>query len=125
MAKGIDSSSKVVVFITQRYMERLRDPNLNCTLEFNYATKMKTVENIVPVVIEANMLNPRSWKGPLGFLATKVFINMSTEELRESQVNKLIKAISKDNIPLPNRSERSRNEIFEKLTNSNCEANEI
>mmetsp|Transcript_18491 Transcript_18491/g.22637 ORF Transcript_18491/g.22637 Transcript_18491/m.22637 type:complete len:228 (+) Transcript_18491:598-1281(+) len=96
MARGIDKSDKVVVFITKRYMERLMDENNNCAKEFNYATQHNAigVHNIIPVVIETSMLDTSKWRGPLGMnLSSKLFVDMSTERLRKQKIDELYNKI--------------------------------
>mmetsp|Transcript_28334 Transcript_28334/g.34570 ORF Transcript_28334/g.34570 Transcript_28334/m.34570 type:complete len:286 (-) Transcript_28334:115-972(-) len=96
MARGIDKSGKVVVFITKRYMERLMNENNNCAKEFNYATQHNAigVHNIIPVVIETSMLDTSKWRGSLGMnLSSKLFVDMSTERLRKQKIDELYNKI--------------------------------
>mmetsp|Transcript_16025 Transcript_16025/g.18121 ORF Transcript_16025/g.18121 Transcript_16025/m.18121 type:complete len:383 (+) Transcript_16025:136-1284(+) len=99
MTRGIDKSKKVVVFITERYMNRLREAGTNCAMEFNYACTQKRLNDIIPVVLEKSMTNPNKWKGSLGLrLGASLYIDMSTESLRQKNIGKLCSFISGETI---------------------------
>lgn len=72
--KGIDHSELFLVFVTKKYHRKLlqdeADVNVNdyCRLEFLYAQKMKTMENMVPIVMEESMLDQGKWNGILGMV---------------------------------------------------------
>lgn len=63
MTKGIDNSQCIVVFITQRYVEKVASDNAedNCKLEFNYSCLRKTANKMVAVVMEERMRNTSEW----------------------------------------------------------------
>eukprot|EP01036_Dinobryon_divergens_P058556 gene58556-78108_t len=67
MFKGIDTSQLVLVFITQRYRDKLASENAgdNCRKEFMYADTHKTSKYMIPVVMETAMKDQKSWTGPL------------------------------------------------------------
>ena len=77
MTNGIDESSAVAVFVTREYIEKCKKPgNDNCKLEFEYAYQRKTVENLIPVVMEPDCTSPASWDGPVGaVLGTQLYID--------------------------------------------------
>ena len=63
---GIDKSLIVGVFVTDRYIEKVRqeeNPLDNCKIEFNYATNQKTSRRMLAVPMEPNCLDPKQWKG--------------------------------------------------------------
>lgn len=57
MCDGIDASQYVVVFVTQRYMEKVNGENAkdNCQIEFNHAFQRYGTAGFVPVVMEDRM----------------------------------------------------------------------
>lgn len=61
MALGICNSDAVCVFITRPYIEKVNAQNTNCSKEGNLAHA--TGKTILPIAMEKNMLNPKSWKG--------------------------------------------------------------
>ena len=82
MIKGIDGSKCIIVFITERYGQRLQDMNTNCSKEFRYAIDKKDVNTeIIPVVLDEHMTDQENWEGHLKFhLGPLLFIDMSTPE---------------------------------------------
>lgn len=57
MAEGVESSRTVAVFVTQRYMQKVASRGAdNCQKEFGAASRMRTVANMLPVVMEPRML---------------------------------------------------------------------
>ena len=52
MTAGIEGSSTIVVFITQRYMEKVNgdDATDNCQKEFGFATRIHGANKMIPVV---------------------------------------------------------------------------
>ena len=68
MLQGIQNSQTTVVFITKRYAEKVNSPgNDNCKKEFSYAVDQLGVNNIIPVVMEQRMSDPKQWTGRVGF----------------------------------------------------------
>ena len=67
MCQGIENSDVVVVFITQRYVDKVggNDAKDNCQLEFNYAARKSNA--MIPVVMEERMSNSYGWSGPVAF----------------------------------------------------------
>ena len=63
MCNGIDKARCIVVFITTKYVEKVQFGTItdNCQMEFNYALRRKQGDQIIPVIMEENMQNPREW----------------------------------------------------------------
>eukprot|EP00599_Poterioochromonas_sp_BG-1_P004892 CAMPEP_0173141388 /NCGR_PEP_ID=MMETSP1105-20130129/5467_1 /TAXON_ID=2985 /ORGANISM="Ochromonas sp., Strain BG-1" /LENGTH=1200 /DNA_ID=CAMNT_0014054587 /DNA_START=163 /DNA_END=3761 /DNA_ORIENTATION=+ len=96
MCDGIDKTSLALVFVTQRYIEKVNHPhgNDNCQLEFNYALQRITPSRMIPVVQESRCLNQRTWDGPVGMaLGTSMFIDNTSDEDLESTVDDIYKVI--------------------------------
>jgi hypothetical protein len=68
MTEGIDNTAKVVVFVTERYMNKVNseDSRDNCKIEFEYAFRQLGANGIIPVVMEPKMLDKDNWKGIFG-----------------------------------------------------------
>ena len=68
MCDGIDKTKLIIVFVTQRYAEKVQSgsDNDNCKLEFKYAMRRRGAGNMVPIIMERRMKNPGDWKGPVG-----------------------------------------------------------
>ena len=67
MIKGIDESDLVIVFLTKKYADKVasRDPKDNCKKEFDYTSRVKGANKMIPVPMEPCMCNPRAWIGPV------------------------------------------------------------
>jgi hypothetical protein len=66
MINGIDNASVIIVFVTQRYLNKVNgsDANDNCRKEFKYAAQRKSSTKMIPVVMEPRMKDIRgSWSG--------------------------------------------------------------
>ncbi len=82
MCEGIDESAVVVVFLTDRYVEKVRskDEKDNCKKEFNYAETRKGGQCMIPVVMDPDAGS--SWAGPVGMvLGSKLYIDFSDDTL--------------------------------------------
>ena len=68
MADGVENTQCVVVFITQRYLEKVAtgDTKDNCCFEFQHAHSLFGSTKMIPVVMEARMRNQALWKGIAG-----------------------------------------------------------
>jgi WD40 repeat protein len=57
MISGINHTSVVIVFVTQRYMQKVNGSNANdnCRKEFKYAAQTKSSTKMIPVVMEPRM----------------------------------------------------------------------
>ena len=85
--QGVNDSRKIIVFITERYIERLKYPKNNCTKEFCYCVKKKDLSDIIPVVFDEAVEDISTWDGLLLFhLPDKLYINLSTDELMKKNI---------------------------------------
>ena len=83
MCRGIDDTKVVLVFITNRYCQKVAGENEsdNCKMEFSYAQRRKGVPNMIPIVMEPSMTKTTSWEGPLGMaLGGILYVNFSGDE---------------------------------------------
>ncbi len=86
MTEGIDNTLCMVVFITDRYRNKVNgtEDRDNCRYEFTYGVEQKGPQRMVPVVMEERMVNSREWRQELGAaLATKLYVNMVSDEEAE------------------------------------------
>jgi hypothetical protein len=91
MMSGMDNAECVVVFLTQRYMEKATgsDERDNVHTEFNYAVQTKGSERMIAVVMEEGMRSAGMWSGEVGnVLAGQRYVDMygdlnNTEYLAE------------------------------------------
>ena len=101
MAKGIENSDVIVVFITDEYRNKVNggESRDNCKFEFLHAHMQKGPELMIPVVMEPGMRNPREWTGALGFtLSTHLYVDFSSafteEALFDTKIDELVSKIS-------------------------------
>jgi hypothetical protein len=82
IASGLDRATWVVVFVTQRYCEKVKSGNDDyCAQEFTYAMQHKKVNKMVSVVMEPRMCDQSLWKGPVGMaLGGRLYLNCSKDE---------------------------------------------
>jgi len=79
MTDGIEHTKCVMVFITREYLDKVNgaDARDNCQFEFSYALEQLGPQRMIPVVMEAEMRNPREWRGVLGAaLGTMLYVDM-------------------------------------------------
>ncbi len=105
MTRGIDHSATMVVFITKKYVEKVagRGPNGNndnCKFEFEYGLNHKTVDNMIPVVMETRL--PRNWKGSVGFLQSQFYYNYKEDNELDQCVQNVINEVRKRINQMPN-----------------------
>mmetsp|Transcript_7241 Transcript_7241/g.10229 ORF Transcript_7241/g.10229 Transcript_7241/m.10229 type:complete len:478 (+) Transcript_7241:96-1529(+) len=96
MQEGIDNCKCVVVFITRKYMEKVAgdDAGDNCQLEFNYAAWKKGNNKIVPVVMEPEVRDTRTWTGQVDFhLGGQLYVDLAEPILTKKKVDELQKRI--------------------------------
>jgi len=80
MFQGIDDSSTLTVFVTEEYTQKVAGTGRNgvkdnCLKEFEYAEHQKGSGMMIPVVMEAAMVEDAAkWRGPVGLLASKIQI---------------------------------------------------
>ena len=67
MIKGIDESDLVIVFLTKKYADKVAsgNPKDNCKKEFDYTSRVKGANKMIPVPMEPCMSNPGAWIGPV------------------------------------------------------------
>lgn len=97
---GLDNSHKIVIFVTKRYMDRLDNPDHNCTKEFCNAVN-KGMKNCVLVLFEEHpdVKDPQKWAQQLKYhFSGSMFLDMSTELLRKLNMENLVSRI-KASIP--------------------------
>ena len=94
ICEGIESSRKVVVFLTNRYMTRLESPDNNCTMELKFAVREKKLKNVIAVVLDAELLDYKNWTRLARFyFAEHVYIDFTTEKKIKDNLNKLVREI--------------------------------
>jgi WD40 repeat protein len=93
MANGIDSSSVVIVFVTQRYMSKVNGSNANdnCRMEFNYAIQKKSSTKMIPVVMEPRMKDINgNWTGVMQMaLGNVLHVDFSNDNDFQSAIQQL------------------------------------
>ena len=101
MAEGIDNTKCVVVFITKEYRDKVNgiDMTDNCKYEFSYAMNQLGSQNMIPVVLEAEMRDTKKWKGELGAaLGSMMYVDLSEMndtmlELKYEDISRRIRRI--------------------------------
>ncbi len=97
MCRGIDESVYIVIFITKKYMEKVASLNAsdNCKKEFQYSEIKKTSDNMIPIVMEPELLDTGKWFGPVAMnLSGKLYIDYSEDDKLSSVVENLISRTS-------------------------------
>jgi WD40 repeat protein len=102
MANGINNTSVVIVFITQRYMNKVNGPdtNDNCRKEFNYAVQKKSSTKMIPVVMEHRVKDIRgSWDGVVQLeLGNILYVDFSNDNNFQSAIQQLkVEILSRTN----------------------------
>lgn len=97
MCTGLDTSDAVLVCITRAYINKCaREGNDNCKLELNYAYARKGVQRLVPVVMERDCLDTRTWNGAVGaYLDTHLYIPCTTDGELYANVGKIVDAVKR------------------------------
>lgn len=96
MVSGIEHASCIIVFVTKRYMDKVGGSNAedNCFLEFNYASRRKTANKMVSVVMEERMRSTAEWTGILGLvLGGSLYVDLSNEEAFDAKMDELVARI--------------------------------
>ncbi len=100
MSSGIDSSTKVLICITKRYMDKVAGKmgaNDSCRKEFEYSARRKGLDHIIPVVMEKQCNNVEEWYGPLGLsLANSHYLDFTVNTNLSECVRDIAKHISDD-----------------------------
>jgi len=98
IARGIDQSEVIVIFITQDYMDKVNadEPNA-CRYEFTYAAQTKP-KALIPVVRDEELLSTKNWKGVMGaqlMSSVDFYIDMTSEKKLKEELPNLVKRINK------------------------------
>lgn len=89
ITRGIDETGVFVAFITKDYVEKVKNGADSartdwCSVEFNYASNMKT-DKMIAVVMEPEMLDQTKWRGPVGSrLGGSLFVDFTSNDKLES-----------------------------------------
>ena len=93
ISEGLRRSREAVVFLTQRYLQRVDDPDTNASKEFTSAFR-KGVKSIIVVVLEKELLNQRDWYGIVDYhFGDVLYIDFSTPQNVKSNFNRLVEEI--------------------------------
>ena len=87
MRKGINNASGVLVFVTERYIDKVSGGNGkdNCKMEFGYAHSTKGASKMLAVVMEQSCKNTSKWR-TLGFvLGSHLFVDFSNPQIWENE----------------------------------------
>jgi hypothetical protein len=99
MCSGIENSSAIVVFVTERYVSKVGGSNDkdNCKLEFSYAARKAGPSAMIPVVMEERMSDSHSWSGPVGFtLGGMLYVKMwKDDDMKGAGLEQLVQEIVK------------------------------
>ena len=99
MARGIDKSNVVIVFVTRNYISKVAGDGENgnddnCKMEFEYAKRRKGTARIITVVMEESCNDQSSWNGPVGMcLGGDLYYKFNDDEQLETCVNGLVQKI--------------------------------
>ena len=99
MARGIEQTEGVIVFITKRYYEKVNGTNArdNCQKEFQHASNIKTRAKMVPVVMEKLMCDSTPWVGLVGInLGSEMYVDMSGDIENETYLSQKMELLSKE-----------------------------
>jgi len=106
MCNGIDNSKIVLIFVTQRYIDKVGccqtdnnpnpNPDDNCKREFEYAHRKKTSKLMISILMEEEAKDTSKWSGPVGMnLGSHKYIDMSTDENMDSHFVALVDLVKK------------------------------
>jgi hypothetical protein len=96
VCSGIDKSRCMITFLTRGYIDRVlkNSPTDNCSMEFNYNLRRKHPHNIIPVVLEKEIMNPATWTGPIGVVLGEIpCVNMVDEGRFDAQIDELYQRV--------------------------------
>ena len=99
MARGIEETKGVIVFITQRYYNKVNGKKAgdNCQKEFQHASKIKTRAKMVPVVMEKVMCDLNPWLGLVGInIGGEKYIDMSGDIEDETYLSQQMELLLKE-----------------------------
>ena len=92
--RGCHSSKKVVVLLTKRYMEQLRNRENKAAKQFRYGMNFNP-EDIIDVIMDRHLLDLDRWSGPVvEFNLLKVIhIDFSSRTRMMRNFGKLVRAL--------------------------------
>ena len=99
IAEGIKQTKCVIVFITQKYYEKVsgKTANDNCKLEFSHAKRMRISDKMITVVMEPCMTKVKEWKGDVGMhLGGKMYIDMTENVENETYLTEKIAKLQEE-----------------------------
>ena len=99
MTKGIEQTKCVIVFITQKYYDKVNGEiaNDNCYLEFSHAKRIKTSNKMIAVVMEPCMTKAKEWKGEVGMhLGGKIYIDMTKNVENKTYLRKQLEKLENE-----------------------------
>jgi hypothetical protein len=93
MVAGINNASVIIVFVTQRYMNKVNGPdaNDNCRKEFKYAVQKKSSTKMIPVVMEPRMKDVKgNWTDLIKMeLGNILYVDFSNDNDFQSAIQQL------------------------------------
>ena len=91
---GLNQSASVVVFLTERYIQRCENPNNNCTKELSVAVK-KGVENMILIILDPSCSDQNTWSNSaVGFhFMDKLYIDLLSPSAQEKNFDSLCNRI--------------------------------
>ena len=113
MAKGIEQTKCVIVFITQKYYDKVNGeiPDDNCRLEFSHAKRIKKNNKMIAVIMEPCMTKAKEWKGHLGLhLGDKMYIDMTGKVENETYLRKQLKKLQNELLTMGIKPKNNANE---------------
>ena len=98
MCNGIDNASIVIVFITKNYITKIvgrgpKEQGDNCLIEYNYCLNRKTTSKMLAVVHESCCFNTQLWVGPVGLLGPTLYIDNTSDDKFEKNMQILLSQI--------------------------------
>lgn len=98
MAEGVEDSTYFILLLTRKYSLKVNlktgQPE-NCNLEYSLALTKKGVENMIVIVRDATMFNPREWEGKIGFCGANLYIDGLGQPL-EAVVQEVMRRLRRD-----------------------------
>ena len=99
MAKGIEQTKCVIVFITQKYYDKVNGeiPDDNCNLEFSHAKRIRKSNKMIAVVMEPCMTEAKEWKGQVGMhLGGRMYIDMTENVKNKTYLRKQLEKLQNE-----------------------------
>lgn len=109
MYKGIIESELAVVFLTQKYINKIEnnclDPNNrdNCAKEWNLINVKK--KRILPIVLEKNLLNISKWENTLVGMYLGTYMLLDVSKITTNNIKKINDFIIKNHNLIPNNNQ--------------------